>query len=48
MILQNLLFYIMFGHLFPDLPELKACVFSQYIEAVQNDVSGRNFPDDDI
>lgn len=42
MILQSILFYIMFGHLFPDLPELKACVFSQYIEAEQNVVSGRN------
>jgi len=42
MILQSILFYIMFGHLFPDLPELKACVFSQYIEAAQNVLSGRN------
>ena len=42
MILQSILFYIMFGHLFPDLPELKARVFTQYMEAAQNDVSGRN------
>jgi hypothetical protein len=42
MILQNLLFYIMFGHLFPDLPELKASVFYQYMDAAQNDMSGRN------
>jgi hypothetical protein len=42
MILQSLLFHIMFGHLFPDLPELKARVFLQYIEAAQNAESGRN------
>jgi hypothetical protein len=41
MALQYLLFYIMFGHLFPDLPELKARVFSQYMQAAQNTESGR-------
>lgn len=40
--LQFLLFYILFNHLFPDLSELKACVFSQYMEAEQNAECGRN------
>jgi hypothetical protein len=39
--LQFILFYILINHLFPDLSELKACVFSQYMEAEQNAECGR-------
>jgi len=44
--LQFLLFYILFNHLFPDLSELKACVFFQYIEADKNAECGRNLLSD--
>ena len=44
--LQFLLFYILCNHLFPDLSELKASVFSQYIEAEQNAECGRNLLSD--
>jgi len=44
--LQFFLFYILFNHLFPDLSELKACVFSQYMEAEQNAEFGRKLLSD--
>jgi hypothetical protein len=39
---RELLFYTLFEHLFPNLPELKACVFFQYKQAEQDISSGAN------
>jgi hypothetical protein len=39
---RGLLFYTLFEHLFPNLPELKARVFFQYKQAEQDISSGAN------